>query len=123
MMMVRIRITEETMGTPDDQAQYAALEAEMAKPADDLAGFAAAEPVTPDYQPAEQYQQPQQQHQPQEYQQQQQYQQPAHSDLPDVNEDPISHFEARAQRAENVIDQLQNEQIWNRVRADENRMR
>jgi len=115
--------------TPDDAQKYAALEAEMSQPAADLQGFEAGQPHVPDAPPPEQYR-----HEPQHYQQQpepqqsqqQQYQQPA-ATLPDIDDDPIGHFEARSARAEGVIgqmhDQMQNERVWNYVRADEDRAR
>src|SRR5262245_35854630 len=89
-------------GTPDDSAQYAAFEAEMAQPGEhpDMPG---GEPVTRDVQhPAPEAYAPQRQQQ-----QYHQAQQPTQeSSTPDVNEDPIGYFQAKTATNESHIGQM-----------------
>jgi len=119
------------MPDEDDSAQYAALEKEMSSPAGDLAGFDEAAPITPEIprQPTEEYtpakhgggEGQQQQPPPQQNQQQQQH------NVPSAEDDPIAHFSARAERAENVIgrmaDHMQQREFWDTIRTHENQAR
>ena len=109
-----------TSGDKDDQALYDQMEREVAQ-YDDVPGISN-EPSYHQEAPRQQEQYSEQRHREPEPQYQQQQQAPKYQ-LPDVNEDPISHFQHRAGAAEQHIRQLygerEDEKFWNRIHASE----